>query len=129
MNALNKTYAWRRNFDLEERPVDRNDPEAAATAVALAFPHELSDNAWRMLNYLDDTAFLFAYKGQLVVTDESLDLTECGDGTPESPFGGPRWVGDSFQQLEAWLEHEFWGWLEDEDAPFTTETPVVRWDY
>ena len=34
MNALNKTYAWRRNFDLEERPVDRNDPEAAATAVA-----------------------------------------------------------------------------------------------
>ena len=95
MNALNKTYAWRRNFDLEERPVDRNDPEAAATAVALAFPHELSDNAWRMLNYLDDTAFLFAYKGQLVVTDESLDLTECGDGTPESPFGGPRWVGDT----------------------------------
>ena len=53
MNVLNKTYAWRRNFDLEERPVDRNDPEAAATAVALAFPHELSDNAWRMLNYLE----------------------------------------------------------------------------
>ena len=28
MNALNKTSAWRRNFDLDERPVDRNDPEA-----------------------------------------------------------------------------------------------------
>ena len=127
MYWMNKTYTWR-EIDLEERPVDRNDPEAAATAVALAFPHELSDNAWRMLNYLDGTAFLFAYKGQLVVTDESLDLTECGDGA-ESPVGGPRWVGDSFQQLEAWLEHEFWDWLEDEDAPFTTETPVVRWDY
>jgi hypothetical protein len=128
MYWMNKTYTWG-EIDLEERPVDRNDPEAAATAVALAFPHELSDNAWRMLNYLDGTAFLFAYKGQLVVTDESLDLTECGDGTPESPFGGPRWVGDSFQQLEAWLEHEFWGWLEYEDAPFTTETTVERWDY
>jgi hypothetical protein len=127
MYWMNKTYTWR-EIDLEERPVDRNDPEAAATAVALAFPHELSDNAWRMLNYLDGTAFLFAYKGQLVVTDESFDLTECGDGA-EGPVGGPRWVGDSFQQLEAWLEHEFWGWLEDEDAPFTTETPVVRWDY
>jgi hypothetical protein len=127
MYWMNKTYTWR-EIDMEERPVDRNDHEAAATAVALAFPHELSDNAWRMLNYLDGTAFLFAYKGQLVVTDESLDLTECGDGA-ESPVGGPRWVGDSFQQLEAWLEHEFWGWLEDEDAPFTTETPVVRWDY
>ena len=129
MNALNKTYAWRRNFDLDERPVDRNDPEAAATAVALAFPHELSDNAWRVLNYLDDTAFLFAYKGQLVVTDEALDLTACGDGTPGTPMGGPRWVGDSFQQLEAWLEQEFWAWLEEEDAPFTAETPVERWDY
>ena len=28
--------------------------------------------------------FLYAYKGKFVATDESLELTEYGDGSPES---------------------------------------------
>ena len=48
--------------------------------------------------------FLYAYKGQFVVTDESLTLTPSGDGTVEAPIGGPRWVGNSLDELERWLE-------------------------
>jgi hypothetical protein len=76
----------------------------AETATALYFPFELSHKAWKALNYLDDTAWLFEYQGRLVVTDESLELTTFGNGTQEAPFGGPRWVGDTFAELEAWLE-------------------------
>lgn len=47
--------------------------------------------------------FLYAYKGKFVVTDESLDLTEAGDGTPGAPFGAPRWTGESMEDLEQWL--------------------------
>ena len=126
-----KNYTRRLNLGFNDTPVDRNDPMSAQTAQALCFPHELSDNAWRMLNYLDDTAWLFAYKGKLVVTDESLDLTVAGDGTCENPFGSPRWVGDNFEEMEAWLEAEFEAWMEDdpEDRPFDRDTPVTRWDY
>jgi len=126
-----KKYTWRLDTTHSERPFDRTDPESAETAVALAFPHELSDNAWRVLNYLDDTAWLFAYKGKLVVTDESLELTNAGDGSAENPIGCPRWTGSSFEELEAWLEHEFQNWqtLPVEQRPFGRHTKVNRWDY
>ena len=126
-----KKYTWMRYYGDELCPIDRNDPKSQYSALALSFPHELSDNAWRMLNYLDDTAWLFAYKGRLVVTDESLELTDSGDGTSENPLGGPRWTGDTFEELEAWLEAEFEAWLEEkpDDCPFDRDTPVTRWDY
>lgn len=83
--------------------VDRNDPVAAATAIELRFPNTFSDRAWKVIRYFEGTMFLYAYKGQFVVTDESLELTECGDGTSEAPYGGPRWFGNSLDDLEQWL--------------------------
>ena len=85
-------------------PIDRNDPAAAASAVQLSLPENFSAKAWRVWEYFDDTAFLFEYKGQLVVTDESLELTDHGTGSMDSPIGFPRWVGDSWEALEKWLE-------------------------
>lgn len=85
-------------------PVDRNDPAAASSAVELSLPLTFSEMAHAAWRYLDGTAFLFEYKGQLVVTDESLWLTAWGDGSPGSPMGFPRWVCDSWEELESWLE-------------------------
>jgi len=89
---------------IADYPIDRNDPASALTAEELDFPEGLSSRCWAVLDYLDGTAFLFWYKGQYVVTDESLELTAYGDGTSEAPLGGPRWVGSSFVELAAWLE-------------------------
>ena len=90
-------------------PVDRNDPESEGEAVELAVPTGFSDKAKALMDYLDGTAFIFAYKGQLVLTDESMELTEAGDGTHEAPFGGPRMVCDSWEELEETLEKEYDG--------------------
>lgn len=90
-------------------PVDRNnlDGQFGASAVPAEWP-ELSWKATQGLAYLDPdpetgTAFLFRYRGQFVITDESGDLTDCGDGSHESPFGGPRYVGN-LEGIEPWLE-------------------------
>ena len=61
-----------------------------ATAVALDWPENLSEKAKKALDYLDDTAYLFHYLGKYIITDESLWLTEFGNGTMDSPFGFPR---------------------------------------
>ena len=85
-------------------PTDRNDPVGAATAVEIRFPETFSDRAWKVINYFDDTISLYIYKGKFVATDESLELTEYGDGSAVAPYGGPRWTGDSLEELENWLE-------------------------
>ena len=90
-----------------ERPVDRSDPENARTAVELTLPTGLSEKAQACLDYFDGTAFAFEYLGRLVVTDEALDLTEFGDGSHEAPFGAPRWVVDSWEELEQILEANY----------------------
>ena len=84
--------------------IDRNDPEGASSAIELQFPDTFSQRAKRVIRYIDGAIYLYAYKGRFVVTDESLELTINGDGTHESPLGGPRWVGDSLEELEEWLE-------------------------
>lgn len=84
--------------------IDRNDPAAAVTAIELRFPASFSDRAWRVIRYMEGAMFLYAYKGKFVATDESLELTEYGDGSPEKPFGAPRWTGGSLDELEHWLE-------------------------
>lgn len=101
--------------------VDRNDPAAASSAIELSLPEGFSSKAWAAWEYFDGsapagTAFLFIYKNQLVVTDESLYLTEHGNGTAEAPLGFPRFVGDSWEELESWLEAVYdeikeQGWL------------------
>ena len=87
-----------------ERPIDRQNPEQAATAIELTLPTGLSEKAWKCWDYFDGAAFAYEYQGKLVVTDESLELTEFGDGSHEAPFGAPRWVCDSWEELEAALE-------------------------
>lgn len=82
------------------RPVDANNPEHASTAVELTLPTSFSAEAWAVWNYLDGAAFIYDYDGRLVVTDEALDLTYCGDGSHENPIGGPRWIVDSWDELE-----------------------------
>lgn len=87
----------------ENLGVDRNDPDAAVTAIEIRFPETFCERAWKVIRCLDDTIFLYAYKGRFVVTDESLYLTDHGNGSPTAPFGGPRWAGDSLDALEQWL--------------------------
>lgn len=86
------------------KPIDRLDPEAASTAVSVEYPDTLSDKALKAVAYFDDTAFLFRYKCRLVLTDESLWLTQAGDGSRNNPLGFPRWVGDTYEELNEWLE-------------------------
>lgn len=89
---------------LNLKPIDLLDPEAASTAVFVDYPDTLTEKALEAAAYFDDAAFLFQYKGRLVLTDESLWLTEAGDGSRDNPFGFPRWVGDTCEELNAWLE-------------------------
>ena len=84
-------------------PADRNNPAAAETAVELHFPETFCKRAWKVIIYFDGAMYLYRYKDRFVVTDESLDLTEFGDGSPEAPLGAPRWTGDSLEDLEQWL--------------------------
>ena len=86
------------------RPVDMNDILGAFTAIEAKYPETFSERARKVLDYLDDTAFLFFYKGKWILTDESLYLTQHGDGTADAPFGAPRWTGDTLEELEQWLE-------------------------
>lgn len=90
-----------------ESPVDMNDRESEGTAVELALPDSFSNKAKECWDYFDGTAFIFEYKGRLIVTDESLYLTEHGDGSHEAPFGFPRWVTDSWEELEKILEETY----------------------
>ena len=83
------------------RPVDMNDHENERSAVELALPSEFSDKAKACWEYFKGTAFIFEYKERLVVTDESL--TEHGDGR-NAPYGTPRWICDSWDELEQILE-------------------------
>ena len=108
---------------------DRNDPEGAKTAIQLEWPESFSNRAKLVIRYLDDTAFLYSYKGRLVITDESCELTEFGSFDKEGPVGFLRWEGTSLDALEAWLEDvadeydadgDIAGW-EEEKLAFTIE--------
>ena len=87
-----------------EYPADKNDPEAASTAIYYDLPSGFSDKAKAAWKYLDGAAFIFEYKDKLVMTDEGLYLTEHGNGTHEAPYGGPRAEFDSWEEMEEWLE-------------------------
>ena len=85
-------------------PEDANDPEGAAVAIELTLPERFSSKAKALWRYLDGTAFLYEYKVRLVMADESLDLTVHGDGSRSAPLGGPRFVCESWEELEAAME-------------------------
>ena len=85
------------------RPVDMNNRMSEGTAVELDLPDNFSDKAKACWNYFEGAAFIFEYDGKLTVTDEGLNLTAHGDGIHEA-FGAPRWVCDSWEELEQILE-------------------------
>ena len=97
-----------------EAPVDKNDPESAMTAIFYTVPTDMSAKAQAAMDYLDGTAFIFEYKDQLIVTDESLYLTDHGNGTHEAPMGGPRWECDSWEELEEILELTYQDLVDEE---------------
>ena len=84
--------------------IDRIDPQAAATAIELEFPKTFSKKAWRVIRYMEGAMYLYSYKGKFVATDESLELTEYGDGSHERPYGAPRFACDTLNELEVILE-------------------------
>lgn len=86
-------------------PIDMNDVVGALTAIYIPLPESFSARAHKVWDYLEGTAFLFFYKGKYVVTDESLYLTNHGDGSREAPLSGPRYTCDTLDQVEAWLEY------------------------
>lgn len=86
-------------------PIDLTDPDGAKKAIELRFPSTFSAKALKMADYLKDTAFLYLYKTNFVLTDESLHLTGMLD-VKGNFCCGPRWVGDSLEELEVWLEQK-----------------------
>lgn len=106
-----------------ERPVDMNDRESEWMAVELDIPDNFSDKAKACWEYFEGTAFIFQYKNRLVVTDEGLYLTEHGDGSHEAPFGAPRWVCDSWNELEHILEAVYDDLEEDGELPVPERVP------
>lgn len=95
------------------KPIDKNDRKNENTAVRLASPDNFSEKAKLCWRYFDGAAFIFEYKERLVITDEGLYLTEHGDGTPGNPLGSPRWVCDSWEELEKILEDTYDDLVED----------------
>ncbi len=114
-----------------ETPVDMNDTESAATAIYYSTPTAFSAKAKAAMEYFDDTAFIFEYKGQLVITDESLYLTCYGDGTMDAPMGFPREIFDSWEELEEWLELVYEDLLDGGEIEAVKEWPegTTRWSY
>ncbi len=88
----------------ELEPIDRDDPASASTAIEYGLPTGFSGKAHACWQYFSGAAYLFEYKGRLVMTDESLELTEYGDGSHEAPLGAPRGAFDSWDEVETWLE-------------------------
>ena len=91
------------------KPIDMNDPFSSQFAEYIPWPDSFSEKAKETLRYFDafsrySTAILFRYKGKLIITDESLWLTDYGTGEPGSPIGGPRAELDTMDQVEEWLE-------------------------
>lgn len=114
----------------DEQPIDMNDRENEHTAVQLDLPENFSEKAKRCWEYYEGAAFCYEYKGNLIVTDEGLYLTEHGDGSHDAPFGGPRWVCDSWDELEKALEENFDELAEDdllgEFQPTADERHIMR---
>ena len=106
--------------ELQHSAIDKNDPAQQHTAVEYEFPPEFSPRAKMALDYFEagsehSAAFLFAYNGKLIVTDESLWLTAHGNGTSGSPLGFPRMECNTLAAVEEWLE-QIADELDEDDA-------------
>lgn len=106
-----------------DTPVDMNDVGNESTAIEYMLPDNFSEKAKKFWIYLEGAAFIFEYEGRLVITDESLYLTEHGDGSPDAPIGAPRWVLDSWEELEEELEKCYDEYNEDLEELFAEDEP------
>ena len=97
--------------------IDRNDPEHARTAIELEWPETFSRRAKMVIRYFEGTMFPFLYNDHIVLTDESLELTAFGDGSPEAPLGFPRYEDNTLEGVEAWLEEVADQFDSDGDTP------------
>ncbi len=95
------------------RAIDMNDRDSEETAVELDLPRGFSDKAKACWQDLEDSAFIFEYRNRLVITDEGFYLTAHGDGK-NTPFGCPRFVVDSWDELERILEEIYDDTMGDE---------------
>lgn len=84
-------------------PIDRNHPEDSELAVDVSWPTGLTERGKRVIKYFENSAFLYYYKGNFVITDESGDLTDSGDGEA-SPLGGPRMTSPNYSDVKLWIE-------------------------
>lgn len=100
---------WRQDTHIVHgyKPMDMNDRKSEGMAIELALPYGFSDKAKACWAYMEDTVFLFEYKNRLIVTDDDFQLTDHGNGSPSSAFGGPRWKYDSWEELEKALENAY----------------------
>ena len=89
--------------------IDRNDPESAKSAIEYAVPDGFCEEAKAMMKELEGTAFIFAYKGKLVLTDETLSLTAYENDKP-------RIVCPDWDDLECWLTASYEDFLSEKDA-------------
>ena len=78
------------------------------TTFELELPRNMRLMARAAFYALEGEGCLFEHKGKLVMTDESLELEVTEGGS-----GGPRWVGDSFAELEDWLVECAADWMGD----------------
>lgn len=103
---------------LRDHPVDMNDRAAEKTARLIPWQYAGIKNpdALKALEYFESTAWLFRYKGRLVMTDESLYLTDAGDGRT-TPIGGPRYTANTRKEIETWLADVWQDIDEWEDDP------------
>lgn len=89
-----------------QTPVDNNDVGNESTAIEYKLPDNFSEKAKKYWEYLEGAAFIYEYEGRLVITDESLELTEYENGAP-------RWVFNSWEELEEMLEMCYDDYAED----------------
>ena len=106
------------------RPIDMNDRDSEWMAVELDLPDNFSDKAKACWEYFEGAAFIFQYMSRLVVTDEGLYLTDHGDGSSDAPYGAPRWVCDSWEELERILETTYDELAEEGILPEPEKVPT-----
>ena len=102
------------NIDLMGMELDGEDIDRNEIKESLG---DINDQVGRLTGLTNDLVYLSRMEeaeGQLVMTDESLYLTEHGDGSHEAPFGAPRGTFDTWEEVEAFLEQVFDELLEDD---------------
>lgn len=98
------------------KPIDWNDRGHEHEAIQLELPEYFCHKAKVCWKYFSSAAAIFAYKGKIVVTDESLELTDSVRLLPSGNkiYGCTRWICDSWSELEQILAERYDEFDDDE---------------